>query len=517
MNTENCSYGFATDQFFLFDNVGTCDTSIALFATAAVLLTLLKGLLAVFHVRAWRKRQRRLYAKINKRNHYPIVPTLSVAGFIHHIILFSLGGANIINANNGWSYGVLSVGWLVFGLTSLLFFLKLVRLGRKLLPIVQEKKRLEQQQRDDDDPPTWNSQRNVTTGSFTTPFSSNPMYEDDPPTYDEATSVIPITTTAVAVRVGAMGRLGRGVSNGRNMIAKRVQSGRYIFHKKLVTKQSKKAIVSDPPKNPMWEEDPPTTYSIMDIVEPSIDKLKKLDLLGQLYFMNEILCILGQFITAFFLMTIFRPGDRSLASICLGIQAGFLFQHSLSMHWQFTRAIHAVRQARRTSRRNENIENGLKKMRGQQITIFLLCSIAGTIEILLATGTIVARWYIFYFIMLFEVLANSVILLTLSTKLRSKIKELRKNYRAGPDALNKLKTAGGAGNNNGIAKPGTPKKDHHLQSVIDDSGENGGKQMIVKSSVAHVRESAKFVTNDHTGSSSKKNDKEEKDVKSINW
>jgi hypothetical protein len=537
MNTENCTEGYFTDQIFWFDNpTGTCNSSVAAFITVGVFLMLSKCLLAVLHVRSWRRRQRKLYAKVDRRKHHPFVPSLSVLGAIVYLLFFPLAFANVINAQNGWSYAIHTLGWLAFGIVSIFFFLKIVRLGRKLIPIVQEKKRIEmhaQQLRaagfDDEDPPTWSSAaRQKNFGSF----AANPMYDEDPPTYDDSSSqngAIPPSDIdqgrgyfGTGVATGKL-IFEKKMAHGKMIIGKQMANGRMIFGKRpppqkpLNRKVSNLQDASPPPKNPMWEEDPPTTYSILEIVEPQIDRLRKLDLIGQLFFLLEVVAVVGQFLIFFFVATFAYPNDYSVAKIGFAFQAYFLFQHALSMNWQFGRVIHALKSSRRKSRRSENLETGLRKMRRQQLTIFVLASICGTIYIILTIGVVPPHWWLQALVMFFEVFANTIIHQTFVTRLKGKINEMKKQKKAAAAASgqNQVGVPASPGDNPAaggaagvIARVGGSggNKDAHQQSPADHP-------KIIKSQVHHVRESAAFATSD----SSRKDEKDDAKSAAVSW
>ena len=119
--------------------------------------------------------------------------------------------------------------------------------------------------------------------------------------------------------------------------------------------------------------------------------------------------------------------------------------------------------------------------------------------------------------MFFEVFANAIIYRSLSSRLRGKINELKKNLQK----AQKLKQAAGNAGGDGAGQ-GSPGKNGAGALVPVAGGDEAKinadsddrKPAVVKSSVAHVRESAKFVTND----SSRRGDEKE-DIKSnaISW
>lgn len=539
MNVENCPPGWATDQVFIFNNpVGTCDMPVPAYILLGVILTTFKGILTCLHIKEWRRRQRKLYAKMDRQKHHPFVPTLSFVSFMVYATFFPLTFANVVNSGNGWSYALHSIGWVCFGLISIFFLFKIVRLGRRLVPIIKEKRRnemLEQLQRDEDDPPTYSSSNKKPIG----PFTSNPIFDDDPPTYDENSSsqpAIPPSTMDAHTGFGAFfpyqraffnqqvssGRQAfeKSVQSGKKMIGKRVQSGRSIFsmRPRVARKPNKKTAMepSTPIKNPYWEEDPPTTYSILEIVEPQIDRLKKMDVLGKLFFFNEASAVFIQFFINFFVLTFIRPNDYYIAQISFAFQTNFLMQHAVAMNWQFGRVIMAVRESRRKSRRNENVETGLKKLRGQQMTIFILASFCSIIYLIQAIGVVKPNWYYAVIVMYFEVLANFIIYRTLSTRLRGKINELKKQRaKANAAAKNNGKPNGNNEdpNTSPIIKNGalvpSPKMDLARLDRDANDGNSGDKPGIVKSSVAHVRESAKFATTELSRRGDDMDDKDE--------
>jgi len=571
MNTANCPEGLATDQVFRVDNPeGTCDTNVAAYISLGVLLTLAKGIVAVLHARAWLRRQRKLYAKVDRKKHYPIVPGLSILGFVQYLVFFPLTITNVANAINGWSFAIHATGWLAFGVMSIFFLMKIVRLGRRLVPIIKEKKLnelLEQQMRDDDDPPTWSSTQKGKNALAA--FANNPMFEDDPPTYDEASSLPNDHQHESSASGSASTILGQNLAQGRLMLEKQMIQGRTLLRKQVEhgrmilnggkvpepptgfqgrprrartkTAGGNKVGVDAPPKNPMWEEDPPTTYSILEIVEPQLDRLKRLDLVGQIFFLNGVLAVLAQFFVFFFVVTLIAPGQTKMVRLGFALEAFFVIQHAVSMSWQYRRVIRAVRESKRKSRRNDiNIENGVSKLRKQQTAILVLSVICGTLYILVAASVIPALWYVLMGIMFVEIIANAVILRTLSSRMRGKIHELKKqqaNLKSPGNANNNnngngnnspnlpqgmLNNANGGGGNggynyNGDGNGGNGGDKNGAMSNYDnaqgDDGDGENRVPKYRSEVAHVRESTKFVTD----SSRKLDEKDGPTESTISW
>ena len=118
-------------------------------------------------------------------------------------------------------------------------------------------------------------------------------------------------------------------------------------------------------------------------------------------------------------------------------------------------------------------------------------------------------------VMFFEVFANAIIYKTFSTRLKGKINEMKKHHKA-VDETAKAKLRGGGSGGNGVVKNlanggGDAKAEEGRHGEVGT--DEGLKRMVVKSEVAHVRDSTRFVS----GSSTKKPDDREEANPSIAW
>ena len=69
------------------------------------------------------------------RRAIPFVPMLGICSFFIYLTFFITTGLNVSNSQNGWAAGIYSLGWLTFGSMSIFYFLKMLRLGKKLIPL----------------------------------------------------------------------------------------------------------------------------------------------------------------------------------------------------------------------------------------------------------------------------------------------------------------------------------------------------------------------------------------------
>lgn len=137
MNTTGCAPGWATDQVLFYNNFqGACDMSVGAWIGITTVLIVLKFITAAGQSYLWYLREKDYKAKVQKQKQkrMPMVPILSWSMFCIYFFIFLLPFYNVANTSNGFSGFVWGIGWLVFGLLSIIFFLKFIRLGSRILP-----------------------------------------------------------------------------------------------------------------------------------------------------------------------------------------------------------------------------------------------------------------------------------------------------------------------------------------------------------------------------------------------
>jgi hypothetical protein len=103
-----------------------------------LVLCLGKAVVIFMHVTLWRRRAERMKKAVGgktERTQIPFVPILGVFSFITYCFIFLMTSLDIANARNGWAGALYSLGWLIFGFMSIFYFLKMLRLGKRLIPL----------------------------------------------------------------------------------------------------------------------------------------------------------------------------------------------------------------------------------------------------------------------------------------------------------------------------------------------------------------------------------------------
>ena len=143
MNQTVCKDGFATDEIFFYENAPlTCDMAIWAWIFIGVVVTLIKLVVAIGHSYLWMKREASRQARKPKVTassnraipRLPIVPTISWAMVVNFTLFFTLTGLNIANPINGLAAFWYGLAWLGYGISNLLFLLKFVSLGHRIVP-----------------------------------------------------------------------------------------------------------------------------------------------------------------------------------------------------------------------------------------------------------------------------------------------------------------------------------------------------------------------------------------------
>ena len=128
---------FATDQVFIQNEPLTCDMSVPLWIFAAVWFPFSRLILAVGHTFYFIRKKRRTMQEnpprlLRGKRRFPSTPIVSWILFFLYLALFSLTSVNYSSVPlNLCIYGL---GWLMFGLTFLLYLAKLVSVGHRISP-----------------------------------------------------------------------------------------------------------------------------------------------------------------------------------------------------------------------------------------------------------------------------------------------------------------------------------------------------------------------------------------------
>ena len=109
---------------------------VAAYIAIGTIITVWKLIVTLGHCYLYRLRTKTNKDKPSKRKQRKVsfTPILSVAMLVIYIVFFSLTGLNVANVGNGWSAFLFGLGWLTFGLSSVVFLLKFVRLGYLIVP-----------------------------------------------------------------------------------------------------------------------------------------------------------------------------------------------------------------------------------------------------------------------------------------------------------------------------------------------------------------------------------------------
>ena len=293
---------------------GTCNTPLAAWIVFGVVLCIGKAFVVYKHVTVWIERSRKMKRAIDRRM-IPFVPVLGILSFLVYTVFFFLTGFNIINSSNGWAGGIYSFGWFAFGAMSIFYFLKMLRLGKRLIPL-------------------------------------------------------------------------------------------------------SKKVLSNP--------------NAMEIKD---DDLGKFDTVGRILFIIECLSVFGQtFLLAVIGVAVSHSPAIALASF--GVMALFLFVHTMSVLWLVERTIVAIKKSQFKPQNNNNNNNSggaegdssstrrsdisaiIRKMREQQTVIFVLALTGSLVYVLIVTTAIPPAWYVVLIHMYYDLVANLVIVFSMSRRRR---------------------------------------------------------------------------------------------------
>jgi len=134
MDTTGCPPGLATDRVFLKDTpVGLCNVELALYWGISFTVCALRLIAFLGKVRnyvavvGFRIRSRRILTVL-----------VSLGSTVSYFLLASLIGVNVVNADNGWSFSLYSIGYFAFIIDFTMMLFKIVRLGRRVIALPKE-------------------------------------------------------------------------------------------------------------------------------------------------------------------------------------------------------------------------------------------------------------------------------------------------------------------------------------------------------------------------------------------
>lgn len=131
MDTTSCPPGMATDRAFLRNvPVGTCDVNVATFWGIVLSIAIARTIGFLGKVRNYVStvgftfKPRRVFSLL-----------VSLSSTVSYHLMAILLGLNIVNAENGWSFTVYSIGYFSFIVDFSMMLFKIVRLGRRVIPL----------------------------------------------------------------------------------------------------------------------------------------------------------------------------------------------------------------------------------------------------------------------------------------------------------------------------------------------------------------------------------------------
>lgn len=134
MDTTLCPPGMATDRAFLRDvPVGTCNVSATAFWGIVMSIAVVRTIAFFGKVRNYVAavgltfKSRRIFSVL-----------VSLASAVSYIVLGILLGLNVVNADNGWSFSLYSIGYFPFIVDFTMMLFKIVRLGRRIIALPRD-------------------------------------------------------------------------------------------------------------------------------------------------------------------------------------------------------------------------------------------------------------------------------------------------------------------------------------------------------------------------------------------
>jgi hypothetical protein len=139
MDPTGCPPYLATDSIFQRTSP-VCGSSLIAYWVVTMLIAIIRSIGAYHRVKIWLKRrrivdQRKKRLQTNQILGLPIPQVSSVFASIVYYIMFILPGLNIANVYNGIPFSLFSLAFLPAMMDFVLMLLKLVRLGKKIIPL----------------------------------------------------------------------------------------------------------------------------------------------------------------------------------------------------------------------------------------------------------------------------------------------------------------------------------------------------------------------------------------------
>jgi hypothetical protein len=131
MDARFCIPGWATDTTYEKNNIGDCGTSIIAFWIVSMTICIVRLICALKRGRTWNER----WKAGLQHGRWPLAPIVSFLISILYANMFLMIGLNILNAWNGFSFTLLGLAFFLVSLDYIMSLLKLVRLGKKIIPM----------------------------------------------------------------------------------------------------------------------------------------------------------------------------------------------------------------------------------------------------------------------------------------------------------------------------------------------------------------------------------------------
>jgi hypothetical protein len=145
MNTQNCPFGYATDEIFLCDNptrISKCDANLLAYIIILSIFTFIRIILVINQFIMWKSREIRLQktanSNTNKGNNkrFPVIPTSGVFTCVMFIIFTTLTATNTIGCYATFSAApIFYIFWLPLNIGHFILVRRVNRFNLALLPI----------------------------------------------------------------------------------------------------------------------------------------------------------------------------------------------------------------------------------------------------------------------------------------------------------------------------------------------------------------------------------------------
>jgi len=150
MNPEGCLPGLVTDETFRLNFSPACSISLNEYDIAISVVLVIRFVTAVLSWHDWFEKKRRYAGSVKKgggnmrerrrwEHRFPIVPSTAILLLICWILVFVLVRFNLSNGKNGLTMFFWTLAFNFFAVYSLLFQKKIVRLGKRVIPLSQTK------------------------------------------------------------------------------------------------------------------------------------------------------------------------------------------------------------------------------------------------------------------------------------------------------------------------------------------------------------------------------------------